>query len=250
MTKFTWIICTLAFTVGINKPIFGQTINKNKEILIELVPFFYMSDVGMGIQVGYTLTKGAQFDNLLTYGVVYDYFNSAYPMPFVNGEPIAELSTESTVFDKDPYPFFIPDQTIFNHYREMGFKHFKPFQGYRINHFLTYEFLYHTYSYKKVDFGVGLGATLGLTMTESQVGAYNQELAIFGGDPHMFWIEFNMRSRYLYYGATQKAYVGYRVGQNLTLGVSAGLQYLFAKNFMQDDFIPYIGALIKVGIVK
>lgn len=61
-----------------------------------------------------------------------------------------------------------------------------------------------------------------------------------------FWVNINIRSKYIYIGALSNLRIEYVLRENFKLGFIAGLHYIVDKEFREDTKIPYLGLSNKI----
>lgn len=229
----------------------GQQPNKGSYIYIDLIPFASMLTNGNGLMVGYSYQTSKRFVHNISVGMLYNNAPSGAEVEnfTVDGKPIREWTTEIDYTTHRPFTFAgLVSSNDFKNLDALGIKHFKPGMSYRINRFLNYDCLY-AIPINKFMFKIGLGAQLGLTNSEeTHVGFTGKIVSNITGEEDEFWINFNIRAKYLYLGAITKLDFDYPVTNNLRLGVTAGIQYIFDTNFREDTKIGYAGITTRIGI--
>lgn len=98
-------------------------------------------------------------------------------------------------------------------------------------------------------FGFGLQGGL-TTRDETHVGFTGKITSNITGEEDEFWINFNIRAKYLYWGALSKLSFEYPITSNLKLGLVGGVNYIFAKQFSEDSKDAYFGLTTRIAIVK
>lgn len=88
------------------------------------------------------------------------------------------------------------------------------------------------------------------TRDETHVGFTGEIISNLTGEQDEFWINFNIRAKYLYWGMLSKISVEYPITSNFKLGLVGGVHYIFAKNFSEDTKNAYMGITSRIGIVK
>ncbi|MBP9927219.1 MAG: hypothetical protein KBF45_14655 [Cyclobacteriaceae bacterium] len=227
--------------------------NSNNFIYIELVPFASMMSNGNGAQFGFSHKTKNHFVHNFGLGFLFNNSPSGNEVDkfSFNDKPIREWSSEIDYTTHRPFTFEnLVDGNDFENLDNYGIKHFKPQLSYRLNRYLNYDLQY-DFRIKKLDLLIGVGLQGGLTVREdTYVGFTGKIISDVTGEEDEFWIQFNIRAKYLYWAPTSKLVVEYPVGKNLKLGLNCGLNYIFGRNFTNDTVILYGGLGVKVGIIN
>ncbi len=214
-------------------------------LAIELIPWGYLqTGQTTGLQAGYEYSR-RRWTHAFTAGMVYDNFHSGLERETVtvNGQPPAGWSTEVDIFTTRPYPLGgVVNELDFRWLESWGFRHSRPKQSYRLNRYLTYECLYHIVQGRRFSLRLGPGITAGLTNRDDTVVGFTGDISSgVTGHTERFWININVRARYLYWGPAARLVADYRISERFSLGLSGGLHYIFAKGFREDVKMPYLG---------
>lgn len=229
----------------------GQPKTKHHALSFEVVPAALMVGLGSGLNLQHSYNFNSRLSSLSTVGFMYNSYTTGLERELFtsNGVPLAEWSTEVDIYTNRPYPLGgVVNMIDFENLDRLGFKQYKPKMGYRLNRYLSSELLYKVLN-RKLQIYAGLGTMIGLTnRDDTHVGFTGTIENGFTGLKERFWININIRAKYMYLGSTAKLLFIYSVNDRLGLGFSSGIHYIFDKRFREDTKIPYIGITAKVGI--
>ncbi|MEY4902663.1 MAG: hypothetical protein RLZZ292_478 [Bacteroidota bacterium] len=251
--KYFIFLCFIVFS---SFTIYGQNKVKRQQqqtssLSIELIPVALMQSAGSGLNIQYGVEGKSRFKSLFSIGFLYNNSNTGHEREYFtsNGVPLAEWSTEVDIETTRPYPLGgVVNSNDFNNLDKLGIKQFKPKLAYRLNRYVSYEFLYKVLN-KKLAIASGVGLTFGLTnRDDTHVGFTGTIENPVSGLSERFWVNINIRAKYLYTGATAKLLIDYPITDRLNLGATLGLHYIFDKNFSEDIKIPYLGLTTKIKI--
>jgi hypothetical protein len=230
--------------------IYGQ-IKKNSYLIAELTPTTLTKGNGSGLSIQYGVEGNNRLFSLFSIGFMYDNYTTGLEREFFtsNGVPLAEWSTEVDIETTRPYPLSgVVNSNDFKNLDKLGIKQFKPKIGYRLNRYIAYELLYKLLN-KKLNIYSGFGSTFGITnRDDTHVGFTGTIRNGINGTSEKFWVNINIRAKYLYLGATNKIFIDYPITERVKFGVSTGLHYIFDKNFREDTKIPYFSVTTKVQL--
>lgn len=230
---------------------YGQKEDRGGSIFINLIPYASMMTNGNGLMVGYSYQTSKRFVHSLSVGMLYNNSPSGAEVEnfTVDGKPIREWSTEIDYTTHRPFTFNSFVNSIdFENLDALGIKHFKPGMSYRQNKFINYDCSYAIPIYK-FKLRIGFGGQFGLTNSEeTHVGFTGKIISYITGEEDEFWINFNIRAKYIYLGAVSKLDFDYPITSNLRIGLTGGVHYIFNTNFMEDIKIFYAGVSTRVGI--
>jgi hypothetical protein len=225
--------------------------NKKYSIAIDLLPLAYITTSGSGLNVNYNYkpSKG-KMSYEFGIGFMYNNYNSGLEREFYtqNGVPLANWSTEVDIMTSRPYPLGgVVNENDFYNIDKLGIVQYKPKLAYRLNRFVTLATYYNIVARKKINCDFGIGLTSGLSnRDETHVGFTGNISNEFNGLQERFWVNINIRSKYLYIGALSNFRIEYTIRDNFRLGFIAGLHYIVDKEFREDAKIPYLGLSNKI----
>lgn len=245
------IIVTVFILLGTCTKSTGQPKTAHHSLSFEIIPSSFMMSVGSGLNIQYGFESKNKFLSLLGIGFMYDNYTTGFEREFFtsNGVPLAEWSTEVDIETNRPYPLGgVVNSIDFQNIDKLGFKQYKPKMGYRLNRYFLYELLYKV-SGRKIQIFTGAGLTVGMTnRDDTHVGFTGTIKNEFNGLEERFWININIRAKYLYLGSTAKINLIYPVNSRLNVGLTSGIHYIFDKKFREDIKIPYIGVTTKINL--
>lgn len=245
------IIIIILVLLGIYTKSIGQSKVKHHSVSFEVIPMAFMMSAGSGLNIQYGYEFNSRLFSLATIGFMYNNYTTGFEIELFtsNGIPLAEWSTEVDIFTNRPYPLGgVVNDIDFENLERLGFKQFKPKMGYRLNRFLSCELLYKTIN-RQIQMYAGIGMTLGMAnRDDTHVGFTGTIKNGFNGSEERFWININIRSKYLYLGSTAKLLIVYPINDRFSVGLSSGIHYLFDKNFREDTKIPYLGITTIISI--
>ena len=214
----------------------------------EVVPYavFYGGRAdGFQISLERRILKN-KFSILLTYGLTKRTYDLASEVGagLVNGVLIVDKTTEASIFTPESMRGGgVPDQSLYEHLKEAGFKHYVPNDGAYITNYGTVEMLRkHTFK-DKWDLDWGFGGQVGL-MNRNEAGGGLSDSVIYFGQPIKTWITYRISARYLYYGFTSRLSFTRKITDHFSVGIVSGLHFIMAKG-STDDVKPYFSALAK-----
>ena len=224
----------------------------NNFLKIDILPVVIVNHNGTGIQAAWQRKITNKYHIELSYGITYDFSNqSGYSSPKANGLPIGQFTTEISVKDAfNSISFALPDESIINDINRLGFKQVTPFKSYRLDNYGTLSLGRHFNKIKKWTFLPQLGLILGLANRAEFGSALTTNLGdnpFVGTTAPQGWVVFQVYSRYWYLGLTNKINVERQIKDNLFIGLTTGINYIFDSHFKTDDLIFYTGLSLKVG---
>lgn len=226
-------------------------IQSNNSISIEIIPWALFQTPGSGLNITYNRETSKAFNHAFSIGFLYNNFETGFERELytLNGVPLAQWSTEVDIETKRPYPLNgVVNDNDFRNLDNLGIKQFKPKLGYRLNRAVAYELSYFIIN-KKLRLGAGIGTTLGMTdRDDTHVGFTGNITNNLTGQTERFWVNINIRARYLYLGFNSKISLDYPVSESIRVGVNLGLNYIFDKNFQEDIKIPLVGLTGKFNL--
>lgn len=222
-----------------------------QSIIVEVMPVAFMKGNGTGLNATYKKMFNNKLGLSFSMGMIYDNFHSGLEREFftMDGEPIERWSTEVDIYMDRPYPLGgIVNDNDFSYFEQLGITHYKPRTSYRLNRYIILDFVY-SYPMKKWAFHFSAGPTLGLTNRDDVIVGFTGEIMNnFAGDSERFWVNFNFRSKYLYFGTAGKLALDYHLSEKLSLGLSCGVHYIFDRHFGEDDKLLYLGLTVTTKI--
>ena len=229
--------------------VFNSYCQRKHSVSIELIPVAQLFTEASGAQVSYNMEHN-RFIHSFTLGFVYANYHSGFELEdyTVNGQPIRKWSTEVDIETNRPYPFGVVNNIHFHNLDVLGIKQYKPNLSYRLNRYFTYELLYKVLD-RKVNISGGVGTTIGLTNRDDTVVGFTGE--IIDGitkQKEEFWININIRAKYLYLGWTGRFIADYPITERFKLGLSSGFHYIFDKEWRADQTMYYVGVFGQIRI--
>lgn len=243
-------ILILVFTLIICSDLYGQENSKQYSVSLEAIPLAIMQGNANGLNVGFSI-ENKKLIHSFSLGFMFSNFYSGHELGTlkVNDTLPARYSTEVDIYTNRPYPLGgVVNDIDLSNLDSYGIKQFTPLMSYRLNRYINYELLYKLIDKRvKLMFGFGFGA--GLTNREdTHVGFTGEITNGFNNLTERFWININIRAKYLYLNALSKLVIEYPISKKVNLGLSGGIQYIFDKNFNEDVKIPYLGLSARVKI--
>lgn len=227
----------------------GQVNTGNNSLSFEIIPTSFMMSVGSGLNIQYGFESKNKLLSLVSVGFMYNDYTTGFERELFtsNGVPLAKWSTEVDIKTNRPYPLGgVVNSIDFQNIDKLGFKQFKPKMGYRLNRYILYEMLYKV-KIRKIRIFAGAGVALGMTnRDDTHVGFTGTIKNGVNGLEERFWININIRAKYLYFGGTAKIDFLYPVNRRLDVGLTSGIHYIFDKYFREDIKIPYLGIVTKI----
>jgi hypothetical protein len=239
------------FIFGIHIKGISQTKFKHQSLSFEIIPAAFMMSIGSGLNIQYGYEPNNRILTTASIGFLYNNYTTGFERELFtsNGVPLAEWSTEVDIETNRPYPLGgVVNSIDFKNIDRLGFKQYKPKMGYRLNRHFSCELLYKAIN-RKLKLYSGIGIMLGLTnRDDTHVGFTGTIRNDFNGLEERFWININIRAKYLFMGGTAKMNLLYPINDKLDIGLTSGIYYIFDKRFREDIKIPYLGITSKIKL--